>query len=428
MRIKIITMIILIAILFSLFSVPSFAFELSTDEAESSGYYLYNVENDIVMASDNLEASISPSSTVKIMTACIALESNLNKSEPIIVTEEMLKGVAGRSMGLEAGDRLTVEDLLYACICGGYNDAAQVLAYTVSGDLQGFVDKMNEKAAELGMTSTKYLNVTGINASGMYTTVRDIAILAEYMSANDEYVTICATKSYRVSSVATCERTTINNRSSLLASYKGLSSFNTGSGDGDCTVLYYSRNGISLIVVVMNVKNKDPDDANNYAEIYSKKLLYHALNDYSVKNVVSSKISVGSYPVKYTVSTSTVDVYLQEDIQLFLPNDLDVHNDLTYSVSIDQEYLEAPLKVGEQVGYFVVSDDGKILAKVPLIVKEELQKNEFLFILDVMRDYILSRAFAITLITFILLMTFWYLRSQKKMKKMYRQTRIKTKK
>lgn len=414
---RIITMLIFITVLLSLFLFPASAYELPHEEADLSSYYLYNIENDLVMAEYGTAKTISPSSTVKIMTACIALESDINKGELVYVTEDMLKGASGRTMGLDVGDRLMVEDLLYACIIGGYNDAACILANVVCGDTDEFVEAMNKKAASLGMTSTSYLNVTGINASGSITTVKDLAILSEYMSKNQEYVDICATKSYRMSEFATCYKTTITNRSTILSSYKGLASFNTGSGDGDCAVLYYNRNGQSFICIVMNVKNKDAEDINNYAEIYSKRLLYHALNDYSVQTVLTTKTPVGSYPIKYSVASANVDVYLKEDIKLFLSNEIDIQKDLTYSVSMDNDVLEAPLCAGQEVGYMIVSYEGNILAKTPLIIKKDIDKNDFLYILELMREYVLSRAFAITLITFLIIMTVWYLSAKNKFKK-----------
>ena len=115
------------------------------------------------MAEGNSADLISPSSTVKIMTACIALETDIPRDKVITVTSEMLDGVVGRNMRLDVGDRVTYDDLLYATVCGGYNDAAHALALTVSGSITEFVDLMNEKPGALLKIAGQGI-LTGINA------------------------------------------------------------------------------------------------------------------------------------------------------------------------------------------------------------------------------------------------------------------------
>lgn len=422
LRNRLMIAIITLCMLFSSFSFAVGAYELDRSEASVGGYYLYNVENDLVMAQGNSADLISPSSTVKIMTACIALETDIPRDKVITVTSEMLDGVVGRNMRLDVGDRVTYDDLLYATVCGGYNDAAHALALTVSGSMTEFVDLMNEKARELGMTSTNYVNVTGIQATGMSTTVEDIAKLATYMSKNDEFLGIGATKSYRISSSATCDFTTVTNRSGLLASYKGMSNINTGSGDfGDCAVLCYKRNGLTFITVVMNSSAYDKDDQTNFAELYSKRLIAHAMNDYSQRKILETKNVVASLPVKYSISGDEVNLYPANAVSLFLPTELDIKEELSYSTYIYTNELQAPLNAGDVVGELIISHDGRILATVPLVIKESVEKNGFLYAIEIMKDYILSRAFVLTLLSFGLIFVVYYLTKIRRLQKMYRQ-------
>ena len=250
---KVIIFTVLGAILFSSFSFVAGAFELDKSEATVDGYYLYDSNHNFLMQSENADKLISPSSTAKIMAACVILESEINFTQKITVTKDMLSNVTGRNMLLKEGNILTVEDLLYAMLCGGYNDATHILALTVSSSLSDFTKKMNEKALELGMTNTYYLNPTGIDINGMHTTINDIAKLARYMANNQVFVDICSTKTYKLSKNSICDYTTITNRSSLLTDYKGLSSFNVGSSDsGDCAVIFYQTSELALISIVMN--------------------------------------------------------------------------------------------------------------------------------------------------------------------------------
>lgn len=416
------------AIMLSSFSLGISAYELTVEEASTDGYYLYNIENDLVMLEYNSDNPISPSSTVKMMTACIALESGIDEDTVIRITEEMLEGVVGRNMRLKAGDRLIFKDLLYATICGGYNDAAQVLALSTCDDLSEFVAKMNDKANELGMNSTKYTNVSGVSSPETTTTVTDIAILAKYLSQNERYVEIGKTKSYKISDGATCQYTTVSNRSSLLATYRGMSNLNTGEGNGDCAVLYYDTGDLSYITVVMNTVALDPDDESNYAEIFTQRLIYHARNDYSVKTVIDKNTAVATVPVKYSVSYKEISLYLQEDLSLFLPNETDPSAKLNYSVYIYGDEIKAPVKSGETVGELTVSKDGKILAVLPLLIETDLERNGFLYIMDIMKSFVMSRSFIVIVICFVALMVIYYISKSRKLNKMHKRRKIKRKK
>ena len=417
---KIVAFVIVAVVLFSSFSISGQAFELNLGNATVDGYYLYNFENDMVMAEEGIDLPISPSSTVKIMTACIALESGVSMNKTVTITSEMIKGVTGRFMGLKVGERLTFEDLLYATVCGGFNDAAQALAIAACGSMSEFIDKMNSKAKELGMTATIYQNVTGMYHSDMVTTIGDIAILAKHMSQNEYYISMSATKSYSLSSGATCSLTTINNRSTMLASYKGMSNFNTGSGnDGDCAVLYYKTKELTYLTIVMNAKSDD--STKNYAESFSAQLISHAVNDYSKQTILTTQNVVATMPVQYSVNASETNLYLESDLSLFLSEEIDVKDDLTYNVYIYGDELRAPLKSGDAVGELIVSLDGVVLATIPVVIKTDVERNGFLYFMELMRNYVLGRAFIISLITFAVALALYYFINKQKHNKVYRR-------
>ncbi len=404
---KVIIFAILSALLFSSFSFISGAFELDKSEATIEGYYLYDLNHNLLMQSENTDTLISPSSTAKIMAACVILESNIDFTQKITVTKAMLSNVMGRSMLLKEGNVLTVEDLLYAMLCGGYNDATHILALTVSSSLSDFTKKMNEKAIELEMNDTHYLNPTGIDVSGMYTTINDISKLARYISNNQVFVDICSTKSYRLSKDSICDYTTITNRSSLLTDYKGLSSFNVGSSDsGDCAVIFYQTSELALISIVMNAKLDDENTKINYAEKYSKELISYAIHNYSTKLIKSQNDIIISLPVKYSMSSNEINVYLQKDLTVFLSDEISIDEDLIYSIYIQNGELIAPLKSGDIIGTLTVFYDGVMLANVPLIVEEAIDRNAFLYSMDLIKQFILSKTFLITLILFLFLIIY----------------------
>ena len=396
---KIIILFIISAISFSLFSMPIFSFELDKSEGSIDSYYLLDIKNNLIMAEENIDKIISPSSSVKIMTACIILESGLDFNLEIEITSKMLQNVSGRNMELKEGDKLTVNDLLYAMLCGGFNDATIALALTLSPSLYEFVTLMNEKAEMLQMKSTHYVNVTGIEATAAKTTVNDLSILAKYMSKNDKFVEICSTKSYRFSDNATSKYTSVNNRSTLLSTYKGLANFNTGSSSsGDCAIVYYKTDDCELISIVMNALANDEKDTSNCAETYTKSLLNHALNDYETITVKSKKEAITSLPVKYSISHKNIDLYLKEDVKLFLSKDTDINSDLKYDIHIYGDELKAPINQGDEVGIITVSHNGIVLSSMPILSSVTVERNGFLFVMDVMKSFITSIWFVLILI------------------------------
>ena len=199
-----------------------------------------------------------------------------------------------------------------------------------------------------------------------------------------------------------------------------MSNFNTGSGnDGDCAVLYYKAKELSYLTIVMNAKSDD--STKNYAESFSAQLISHAVNDYSKQTILTTQNVVATMPVHYSVNASETNLYLESDLSLFLSEEIDVKDDLTYNVYIYGDELRAPLKSGDAVGELIVSLDGVVLATVPIVIQTDVERNGFLYFMELMRNYVLGRAFIISLITFAVALALYYFINKQKHKKVYRR-------
>ena len=149
------------------------------DASDVRAAYLACLDNGQVLFEQNTDITLYPASTVKIMTgylACRLLGDRLG--EAVTLTDAMLAGVSGRSLRRAAGETLTVRDLLYAALCGGYNDATVALAVLASGSVSEFVSLMNREAGLLGADGTHFTNPTGLHEDGMVTTAHDVAAIA----------------------------------------------------------------------------------------------------------------------------------------------------------------------------------------------------------------------------------------------------------
>ena len=415
---RIIALILLSIIYITSFPLSARAFSITDIEGTIGGYYLYNFENDMVIAQDSIDKKIPASSTVKLMTAYVALNSDIPLDSVITITNDMLIGVSGRFMGLKAGDTLTFADLLYATVNASFNDAALAVSYTVSGSNEKFVNKMNECAKDLGMADTYYCDSTGMNSSS-YTTIRDMLKLIHRLINDETYMIITDTKTYIMSDHATCDYTKIANRSSLLSSYKGFHNFNVGSTDvyGDCAVSYLNNGKTSFLCIVMNAVGENND---NFAEACTKKLIDHGLYDFSFKTVLKSSDKVTSISTKLSISDNELNVYPQNDVNVFLSDNSDDLSSLSINYYLYDAELKAPIKSGDEVGMLTVSKNGKLLASTKLIVTENVQRNSFLYMIELMKEYISGRAFVISIISFFILSSLFYYYKTNKLSMMYK--------
>lgn len=158
-----------------------------------------DLKNQKVLASKSPEERIYPASMTKIMTALVAIEEfeDLDKSIVIPVDEVLALYERGASMaGFKPGESVSVRDLLYGLMLPSGADCCMALACEIAGDEAGFVQKMNAKAKELGMTNTNFVNASGLHDENHYSTVQDILVLLEYALKNETFYQVFTTRSY----------------------------------------------------------------------------------------------------------------------------------------------------------------------------------------------------------------------------------------
>lgn len=190
-----------------------------------------------------------PASTTKLMTALVALE----KCTPDKITTVGQVEKEGSKMGLAEGDQVTVENLLYGMLIPSGNDAAIALANACASSYTDFIIKMNDKAAELGMTNTHFVNPVGFDNDFQYSTALDLARLAKVAVTNPLISRIVDTKSTVVTDVTGKKTYYLENVNKLLGTVEGLVGIKTGETNGALEILISktTRNGNSIIAVVL---------------------------------------------------------------------------------------------------------------------------------------------------------------------------------
>ena len=397
---------------------PTYA-EEAPASADVGVVLLLNLENNLVLYEKEADTPVYPSSSVKIMMgllACRSLSTRLN--ETVTVSAAMVAGVTGRSLHLADGEKLTVRDLLYAAICGGYNDAAAVVACLSSGSVAAFVEDMNEEAQRLGALHTRYTNPTGLHDPAMSTTARDLAIIAREAYENELYMLISSSRTYTISATNVSEERLFTNRNSLISDssqnyYNGYcAGMNAGMTDegGWCVVTVCQRNGASNLCIILRGLDVGAGELIP-AYVQTNRLLAWANRNYGYRTVLSAGEKLDRQKVNMTgISKSKADIVPAEDLKIYLPADVDVEGQLEYDLILEGDGLTAPLKAGDVVGTVTVSYQGRIVGKAPLTVTEDFTESGFLKFLQGFKSYLMGRAFWLTLPIFaILLLPYLYI-------------------
>lgn len=223
---------------------------------------LISGDTSTVLYEKNSRQQMSMASTTKIMTALLALEEAERADDPVVsITEEMV-AVEGSSMGLQAGDELTLTNLAAGMLLASGNDAANAAALYLSGTQEKFADRMNRRAAEIGMENTHFVTPSGLDDEEHFSTAYDMALLAEEALKNEEFRRLCSSSTYQVTFKNPEKKVSYTNHNKLLRLYEGCIGVKTGftKKSGRCLVSAAQRDGITLIAVTLNA----PDDWNDH--------------------------------------------------------------------------------------------------------------------------------------------------------------------
>lgn len=289
-------------------------------------------------------------STTKIMTALVALEKCPLDREVVIPAAAC--GIEGSSVYLKAGERLTMEELLYALLLSSANDAATAIAIEVGGSVEGFAELMNEKVREFSLTDTHFTNPHGLDDAAHYTTAADLAAIAKAALANADFRSIVSTYRHAIGSGDSTRHLMNHNR--LLKLYDDAIGVKTGftKSSGRCLVSAAERDGVTLIAVTLS----DPDD---WAD-------HEAMLDYGFSQIESvSLCEAGDITVKLPCAGGDSD-----EIRLCNRDALRVtmrcgHGEIGEIIEAPQ-YLFAPVEAGTQIGRVRFFCGGKEIGCVPL--------------------------------------------------------------
>ena len=341
------------------FSTPALAISAPSVSARSA--ILIEAETGKVLFSRSAQVRMPMASTTKIMTAIVAIEECKDLSKSVKIDKRSV-GVEGSSIYLYEGEELTMESLLYALMLSSANDAAVAIAYAVGESIEGFVSKMNEKAAELGLEDTHFVNPNGLHDDGHYTTAHDLAKIAAYALKNEIFRTIVSTKRKAISQVNGDGVRPLLNHNKMLSLYEGAIGVKTGftKKAGRCLVSAAERDGLVLVAVTLNA----PNDWNDHIS-----MLNFGFNAYEMLSFddVSYSVPVISGDKPY------ITVKNSKPMSAFLSRE---RGEITVSVELPR-FLYAGVSQGDVLGRVEYRCKGKVIASSPLIAEESAEKIKY---------------------------------------------------
>lgn len=318
-----------------------------------------------ILFEKNSNEKLPPASITKIMTLLIVME-NLDNGQitlnDMVTGSEHSSSMGGSQIWLEPGEQMSVNDLVKATAVASANDAAVALAEFIAGSEQAFVQLMNQKADELGMVNTNFVNASGLDADGHITTANDIALMSKELL---NYEKIIDYSTIWMDSLRNGD-TELVNTNRLVRFYKGATGLKTGTTDGagSCLAASASRNNLSLIAVTMG--SDTSKDRFSAAE---------TLLDYGF---ASYEMYIPEYRENIDPIRVVGGVEDRIDLEVVMPETGIVIKkgsavNLKQNLSITQD-IQAPVQKGQTVGKIVISLDEQVLYEIEVKTKDKVDK------------------------------------------------------
>ena len=373
--------IILIFVMFA----PIFVYAEDDVTPNAKNSVLMEVSTREVLFEKNKDSQVAVASLTKMMAQILILEAiengNLTWDEQV-KTSSNAAGYGGTQIYLQPGEMMSVRDLMKGITMASANDATVVLAERIAGSEEAFVKMMNEKAKELGLKNTNFVNPTGLDEENHYSSAYDMALIAIELLKHDEILEFSSVYEDYLRT-DTPNKFWLVNTNKLVRFYDGADGLKTGFTDnaGYTMAVTAKRNDMRLIAIVLGeavskVRNQE-----------TTSLLDYGFNLYKVQ-VIKKQGDVIKKVDLNKATKSKVDVVLDRDITV-LSKKSDTEKSYTEKVNINE--VKLPLKENQIVGNIEIYDQGKQIGSYPLIVKEDVKKkNIFKLFLDNLKDIVVG--------------------------------------
>lgn len=360
-------------LLFILLLLPLTVSAVELPNLYSNKVIIYDLTDNIVIQSKNADTKSDIASLTKIMTTITAIEKATDLQQEVEITNQMLNLVRWDASiaGLKVGNRVTIEDLLYASILPSGADATIALGITLSGSVDNFVNDMNDLAKSIGLENSHFVNVTGLDAEGHYSTPNDVLKLLLYALNNPTFKKIYMTKEYTLSNGLRVKSTINKYNEMMKLDTNRILGSKTGytSGAGLCISALIKSHNHEFIILTLGAEYI-------YGNFYNLKDALKLIDfvdiNYNNQILYSKDKIIKSIPIKLS-NKNKYDIYPNRDIEKFLPNDYDTSL-ISYKYT-GKESLDFRNKKNSKLGKIEYYYDNVLIGAEDIYLNQEIKPD-----------------------------------------------------
>ena len=331
-----------------------------------------------ILYENNPDEHLAIASVTKIMTMLLimeAIDEGKITMEDVVPVSERAMSMGGSTMFLEAGEELSVYEMLKGIAVASANDGCVAMAEFISGSVENFVAQMNKRAQELGMTNTNFVNTNGLDEPDHYSSARDVALMSAELLKHEkifEFTTIWTDKMHD-------GKFDLANTNKLIRFYSGANGLKTGSTDEAlcCLSATAKRDDLQLIAVVLGA----PTSNDRFSD--ARTLLDYGFANYEVEKFATANQEFLKVPVKKG-SYDNVKAVAKDDVSLLVSKGQKGKCEQEVFVP---ENITAPIKKGKSIGKIIYKKDDEMVAEVELVAGEDIEKVGFgKYLLDIIKS------------------------------------------
>jgi len=374
---------------------------------QANNVMLASVNTGAIIYEKNADEQIYPASTTKLMTMAVAIELIPDLKATMTFDKKAAYAdlvIGSSNMGLKDGEVVVLEDLMYGIAVSSANEATNAIAIHLCGSIEAFVAKMNEKAAQWGMTNTHFVNTHGLTDENHYTTPRDMMKLAQRVFADERLTTYLSASSYRLPATNLNEARTLITTNQLIRMNSGnYYKYAVAGKTGSTTAAGYNListakyKGMEYICLTMNA---DHSISPNPVFADSVALYKWAFSNFSIRTLLTESTSICEIKVALCAKNDYVVLVPEQEIKAVVADDVKVEE---FEWVVDaQELAYAPIAVGDVLGTVTLVKDGVEYGTVNLISNAELERSTILYYLHLIRTFFSNTIVQIVAIVLVL--------------------------
>ena len=357
--------------LFSLFIIQNVQASDNLISGAKAGL-LMNIETGTIMYEKNSHERLSVASMTKMMGMILimeALEDGKIRLEDKVIVSKNASSMGGSQIWLETGEEITIIDLIKGVMLASANDGIVALAERVGGTEKRFVEMMNQKAHELGLQDTNFVNPTGLDEENHYSSAYDMSIIAkellkheqilEYTSIYEDYLRKGTNREYW-----------LVNTNKLIKTYNGADGLKTGMTDkaGYCMAVTAKRNNMRLLAIVLG------EESGKVRNEETANLLDYGFNTYELETIEEKGKILGEITID-KANINPIKIVSNKDVTILKKKGEDKKE---YKTDVKLNSLKLPIKKGSEIGSLIVLDDlGNQIDKVTITVNNDIKKDNF---------------------------------------------------